>query len=72
MVAGDRRRPAAAGPGWSFEFEQILPGQGDPDHNDAIIEAMELRDRGDAAPAIELLGGLLEPDARWRMTANLR
>jgi len=43
-----------------FEFEQILPGHGDPDHDDA----MELRDRGDAAAAIELLGGLLERDAR--------
>jgi tetratricopeptide (TPR) repeat protein len=45
------------------ELEQILPALGDPDHDDPIIETMELRDRGDTAAAIELLGGLLERDA---------
>ena len=54
----------AGGPRMEYEFEQILPGHGDPDSDDAIILAMELRDRGDAAAAIALLRGLLERDAR--------
>jgi hypothetical protein len=52
------------GPRMEFEFEQILPGQGDPESDDAIIEATVLSDRGDAAAAIELLGGLLARDGR--------
>jgi tetratricopeptide (TPR) repeat protein len=63
-IAASIAQVIAGGPRMEFEFEQILPGQGDPDHDDAIIEAMQLRDRGDAAAAIELLGGLLERDAR--------
>ena len=63
-IAASIAQVIAGGPRMEFEFEQILPGHGDPDHDDAIIEAMELRDRGDAAAAIELLSGLLERDAR--------
>jgi hypothetical protein len=63
-IAASIARVIAGGPRMEFEFEQILPGHGDPDHDDAIIEAMELRDRGDTAAAIELLSGLLERDAR--------
>jgi len=47
-----------------FEFEQIPPGHGEPDSGDAIIDAMELRNHGDAASAVALLGGLLKRDAR--------
>jgi tetratricopeptide (TPR) repeat protein len=63
-IAASIAQVIAGGPRMEFEFEQILPAHGDPDSDDAIIEAMELRDRGDAAAAIELLGGLLERDAR--------
>lgn len=55
----------AAGPRTEFEFEQILPGRGDdPDGADAILEAVELRDRGQRARATRLLEQLLERDTR--------
>jgi hypothetical protein len=54
----------ASGPRMEFEFEQILPGYGNPDSDDAIIEALELRDRGDATAAAASLEGLLERDVR--------
>jgi tetratricopeptide (TPR) repeat protein len=63
-IAASTAQVIAGGPRMEYEFEQILPARGDPDHDDPIIEAMELRDRGDTAAAIELLGGLLERDAR--------
>src|ERR1700694_6344707 len=63
-IAASIAQVIAGGPRMECEFEQSLPPDGDRDHDDAIIEAMELRDRGDAAAAIELLGGLLERDAR--------
>jgi hypothetical protein len=62
-IAASIAHVIASGPRMEFEFEQILPGHGDPDSDDAIIEAMELRDRGDAA-ASALFGNLLERDAR--------
>jgi hypothetical protein len=62
-IAASIAQVIAGGPRMEFEFEQILPSHGDPDSDDAIIEAMELRDCGDTA-AIALLGGLLERDAR--------
>ncbi|MGB0091937.1 MAG: tetratricopeptide repeat protein [Solirubrobacteraceae bacterium] len=63
-IAASIAQVIAGGTRMEFEFEQILPGHGDPDSDDAIIDAMELRDRGDAAAASSLLGGLLERDAR--------
>ena len=63
-IAASIAQVIAGGPRMEYEFEQILPADGDPDHDDPIIEAMELRDRGDAAAAIALLSGLLERDAR--------
>ena len=59
-IAASIAQVIAGGPRMEFEFEQILPAHGDPDSDDAIIDAMELRDRGDAAAASSLLGGLLE------------
>ena len=63
-IAASIAQVIAGGPRIEFEFEQILPGHGDPDSDDAIIEAMELRNHGDAATAVALLNGLLERDAR--------
>lgn len=54
----------AGGPRLEYEFEQIFPGHGNPDSDDAILEAIELRDRGDVAAARAMLAGLLERDAR--------
>lgn len=55
----------AAGPRTEFEFEQILPGRGDDPHGaDAILDALELRDRGEPARAIGKLEQLLERDRR--------
>jgi hypothetical protein len=55
----------ARGPRPSFEMEQVLPGA-DPDDfdSDPITEANELKDAGDQAGALEILGKLLEADLR--------
>jgi tetratricopeptide (TPR) repeat protein len=63
-IAASIAEVIAGGPRMEYEFEQVLPAHGDPDSDEAIIEAMELRDRGDTAAAIALLDGLLERDAR--------
>ena len=34
------------GPRLQFEFEQVLPGGEDPGATDPILDAIELRDRG--------------------------
>jgi hypothetical protein len=54
----------AASPRLEFEFEQLLPGGEDPDARDAILDAIELRDRGHPDRAQALLEGLVEWDAR--------
>jgi len=48
-----------------FEMEQVLPGQ-DPDDfdSDMILEANELKARGDYQGARDILNGLLEADLR--------
>jgi len=63
-IAASIAQVIAGGPRMEYEFEQILPGRGDPDSDDPIIDAMQLRDHGDAAAAVELLFGLLARDAR--------
>jgi hypothetical protein len=52
------------GPRLQFEFEQLLPGGEDPDAGDPILEAIELRDRGQPDRARALLEGLIEWDPR--------
>jgi hypothetical protein len=52
------------GPGLQFEFEQVLPGGEDPDAADPILDAIELRERGQPARARALLEGVIEWDAR--------
>ena len=52
------------GPRLQFEFEQLLPGGEDPDAPDPILNAVELRDRGQPDRARALLEGLIEWDAR--------
>ena len=54
----------AGGPRLQFEFEQLLPGGEDPDAPDPILDAIELRDRGQPDRARALLEGLIEWDAR--------
>ena len=54
----------AGGPRLQFEFEQLLPGGEDPDAPDPILDAIELRDRGQPDRARALLEGLMEWDAR--------
>ena len=55
---------AAHGPRPQYEFEQILPGGEDPDAIDPILQAIELRDRGQRARALALLEGLAQWDPR--------
>ena len=52
------------GPRMQCEFEQVLPGGEDPDAADPILDAIELRDRGQPDRARALLEGLVEWDAR--------
>lgn len=54
----------AGGPRLQFEFEQQLPGGEDPDAGDPILEAIELRHRGQPDRARALLEGLIEWDPR--------
>ncbi len=54
----------AAGPRLQFEFEQLVPGGEDPDADDPIHDAVELRDRGYPDRAHALLEDLVEWDAR--------
>jgi hypothetical protein len=59
-------RPIVArGPRPMFELERVLPGA-DPDDfdSDPILEAMELKEAGDAAGARDILAGMLEADLR--------
>jgi hypothetical protein len=54
----------SAGPRMQFEFEQLLPGGEDPDASDAILDAIELRDRGHPDRARALRKGLIKCDVR--------
>lgn len=54
----------AGGTRLEFEFEQLLPGGDDPDADDAILDALELRNRGDTSAAVRALEALVEWDAR--------
>lgn len=47
-----------------FEFEQLLPGGDDPEAEDPILDAMDLRDRGDGGGATRMLEDLVAWDAR--------
>jgi tetratricopeptide (TPR) repeat protein len=47
-----------------FEFEQLLPGGERPDADDAILDALELRDRGDTPAATRAFEELVEWDPR--------
>ena len=54
----------AAGPRLRHEFERLLSGGEDPGAPDPILEAVELRERGEPARARALLEGLIEWDPR--------
>jgi len=47
-----------------FEFEQLLPDGDDSDVDDPILDALELRNRGDLRGAIRALEMLVEWDSR--------
>jgi tetratricopeptide (TPR) repeat protein len=54
----------AAGPRMQYEFEQLLPGDENPDPGDPILDAVELKNRGYPDRARTLLDGLVDWDAR--------
>ncbi len=55
----------AAGPRPEYEMEKIVPGEDPEDFDsDPILEAVELKDRGDPTAADQLLNGLLIADLR--------
>lgn len=54
----------AAGRRGQFEFEQLLPGGDDPDADDPILDAIDLRNSGDPGSARGALEALAAWDAR--------
>jgi hypothetical protein len=64
MIAVPLTQVIVGGARLEFEFEQLLPGGDDPDAEDPIIDALELRDRGDVLGAIRALEALVEWDVR--------
>ena len=54
----------AAGARSSFEMEQVVPGDLDPDADGPILEAVYCEDNGDPASAQEILMKLLQEDLR--------